>query len=254
MKWKVNFKRELSVAAALIGVAALIGFSEREQGRIVCRNVIVELNNDHENYFMDEAEVAKLVASVQPGMIGADMNSMNLKGIEKKLMADSHIGDAQLFSDLKGNVVIRVELRRPLARIVRSQGPDAYIAEDGTIMPTSDRYTSRVLLLTGSFCEKLVREGNILDLEQGPGLMDMIRFVYEDEFWRAQVSQLDMNSAGEVRIIPQVTGQIVEFGKTDQFETKFGKLMIFYKKILPQRGWTKYQRVNLEFEGQIIAE
>jgi cell division protein FtsQ len=254
MKWKLSFKRELRVAVALIGVAALIGFSEREQGRIVCRNVVVEVNNDHENYFMDEAEVGKLVATVQPGMIGADMNDLNLKDIEKKLMNDSHIGDAQLFSDLKGNIVVSVELRRPIARIVRSQGPDAYIAEDGTIMSTSDRYTSRVLLLTGGFCEKLVKGENILEVEQGSGLLEMIRYVYANEFWRAQVSQLDISSAGDVRIIPQVTGQIVEFGKTDQVETKFAKLMIFYKKILPQRGWTKYQRVNLEYEGQIIAE
>jgi len=258
MKWKLklnlDIKRELRVTAALIGVAALIGFSEREQARIVCRNVIVDVNNDHENYFMDEAEVGRLVASMQPGMIGADLNELNLKDIEKKLTTDSHIGDAQLFSDLKGNIVVSVELRRPIARVVRSQGPDAYIAEDGTIMSTSDRYTSRVVLLTGGFCEKLIRVENIQEVEQGAGLLDMIRFINEDEFWRAQVSQLDINSAGDVRIIPQVTRQIVEFGKTDQVETKFAKLMIFYKKILPQRGWTKYQRVNLEYEGQIIAE
>jgi cell division protein FtsQ len=30
--------------------------------------------------------------------------------------------------------------------------------------------------------------------------------------------------------------------------------MIFYKEILPQRGWTRYERVNLEYDGQIIAE
>lgn len=30
--------------------------------------------------------------------------------------------------------------------------------------------------------------------------------------------------------------------------------MIFYKEILPTRGWTRYERVSLEYEGQIIAE
>jgi len=51
-----------------------------------------------------------------------------------------------------------------------------------------------------------------------------------------------------------VTGQRVEFGKAENIEEKFKKLMIFYKEILPQRGWTKYERVNLEYEGQVIAE
>jgi cell division protein FtsQ len=46
----------------------------------------------------------------------------------------------------------------------------------------------------------------------------------------------------------------VQFGKPEDFESKFTKLMIFYKEILPQRGWTRYERVNLEYDGQIVAE
>jgi cell division protein FtsQ len=254
MKWKLNIPKEVRVAAALVGVGALIGFSEKEQARIVCHNVIVEMSNDHENYFMDEAEAMRLVAAMQPGMIGTDMADLNLKEIENKLMTDSHIDDAQLYSDLKGNIVVSVRLKRPIARLVRSQGPDAYIAEDGTIMSTSDKYTSRVLLVSGGLCEKLATQAYVQDVEQGANLLEMIRYIHDDEFWRAQVAQLDVNASGEVRLLPQVTGQIVEFGKAEQVESKFSKLMIFYKEILPQRGWTRYKRVNLEFEGQIIAE
>ena len=254
MNWKLNIRKEIRVGVALLAVCALIGFSEKEQGSIVCRNVFVEISNDHENYYMDEAEVLRLVTDMQPGMIGKNMNELILKDIEKKLKTDSHIDDAQLFADLKGNIVVSVELRRPIARIVRSQGPDAYIAEDGTIMSVSDKYTSRVLLLSGGLCEQLVRASNVIDLEQGAGLLEMIRYINEDDFWRAQIAQLDVNASGDVRMLPQVTGQVVEFGKTEQIEPKFSKLMIFYKQILPQRGWTRYKRVNLEYEGQIIAE
>lgn len=254
MNWKLNIKKEIHVVLALLAVGALIGFSEKEQGSIVCKNVFVEISNDHENYYMDEAEVLRLVSDMQPGMIGKDMNELILKDIEKKLRTDSHIDDAQLFADLKGNIVVSVELRRPIARIVRSQGPDAYIAEDGTIMSVSDKYTSRVLLLSGGLCEQLVRASNVIDVEQGAGLLEMIRYINEDDFWRAQIAQLDVNASGDVRMLPQVTGQVVEFGKTEQIEPKFSKLMIFYKQILPQRGWTRYKRVNLEYEGQIIAE
>ncbi|QLH34173.1 MAG: hypothetical protein HWD62_18835 [Cyclobacteriaceae bacterium] len=82
----------------------------------------------------------------------------------------------------------------------------------------------------------------------------MIAFIQHDKFWKAQVAQLDMNSRGEITILPQVTGQLVEFGSAVDFENKFRKLMIFYKEILPTRGWTRYKRINLEYDGQIIAE
>jgi cell division protein FtsQ len=65
---------------------------------------------------------------------------------------------------------------------------------------------------------------------------------------------LDIDRSGRIDIFPQVTGQRVEFGKPENIEMKFKKLMIFYKEILPARGWTRYERVNLEYEGQVIAE
>jgi cell division protein FtsQ len=68
------------------------------------------------------------------------------------------------------------------------------------------------------------------------------------------VAQLDINSQGDIILYPQVTGQLVEFGTSENFEEKFRKLMVFYKEILPQKGWTRYERVNLKYEGQVIAE
>jgi cell division protein FtsQ len=167
---------------------------------------------------------------------------------------DKHIQDAQLYGDLKGNLIVKVELRRPIARIVQSEAPDAYIAEDGVIMPVSEKYTSRVTLLSGGLMKKLIESQDLNATEDGKQILEMIRFVNEEKFWKAQVAQMDIGSDARITIYPQITGQKVEFGKAINIEDKFNKLMIFYKKVLPQRGWTRYERVNLEYEGQVIAE
>jgi cell division protein FtsQ len=158
------------------------------------------------------------------------------------------------FGDLKGNLIVNVELRRPIARIVQSDAPDAYIAEDGVIMPVSEKYSSRVILISGSFVKQLLESEDLTKSEEGLQLKEMIEFINEDDFWKAQIAQLDIASNGKITIYPQITAQRVEFGRAENFEAKFKKLMIFYKEILPQRGWTRYERVNLEYEGQIIAE
>ena len=62
-----------------------------------------------------------------------------------------------LYSDLKGNLVVSAELAQTIARIVRNDGPDGYIAEDGTIMPVSDKFTSRVVLISGSYVRQLLK-------------------------------------------------------------------------------------------------
>ena len=242
------------MAVALIGVSFLIAFSERKQGGAVCKDVVVELDNLHENHFMDEADVMKLVENSGQSIKGISISRINLKAIESKLKYDKHILDADLYGDLKGNLVVDVELRRPIARIVQSDAPDAYISEDGVIMPVSEKYTSRVMLISGAFVKGLLESGDLNKTEEGKQILEMIEFINDDRFWKAQVAQLDINSAGKISIYPQITGQRVEFGKPENIEVKFKKLMIFYKDILPQRGWTRYERVNLEYEGQVIAE
>ncbi|GHN01110.1 hypothetical protein WSM22_25990 [Cytophagales bacterium WSM2-2] len=254
MKWKLNIRNEVKVAVALVGISFLIAFGERKQGGSMCNDIIVELDNLQENHFMDEADVLKLVENSGQPVKGTGIDRINLKGIESKLKTDKHIKDAQLFGDLKGNLIVNVDLRRPIARIVQADAPDAYIAEDGVIMPVSEKYTSRVMLLSGAFMKELLKSEDLKKTEEGKQIMEMIEFISNDKFWKAQVAQMDVSSDGRITIYPQVTGQRVEFGKGADIENKFRKLMIFYKKVLPQRGWTRYERVNLEYEGQVIAE
>jgi len=254
MKWTLNIKKEIKVAFALMAVFSLIAFSERERGGTVCKEVIVELDNVNENHFLDEADVMKLVESGGKSIKGMTLERINLKEIEKRIKRDKHILDAELYGDLKGNLLVNVELRRPIARIVQEDAPDAYIAEDGVMMSVSEKYTSRVMLISGSFVKGLLESEDLNKTEEGKQLLAMIEFIRDSEFWKAQIAQLDIDAAGKITIYPQITGQRVEFGKPENIEAKFRKLMIFYKEILPQRGWTRYERVNLEYEGQVIAE
>lgn len=253
MKLKLNIRKEVQVSAAILGLSFLIAFSERKQGGSVCKNISVELDNLNENHFLDEADILQLVEGSGQPVKGIGIDRINLKDIEKKLKFDKHILNAELFGDLKGNLIVNVELRRPIARVVQNDAPDAYIAEDGVIMPVSEKYTSRVVLVSG-YVKGLLESQDLNKSEEGKQLLEMIEYINADKFWKAQVAQLDLDKAGKIIIFPQVTGQRVEFGKPENVEAKFKKLMVFYKEILPTRGWTRYERVNLEYEGQVVAE
>ncbi|MBL7845958.1 MAG: cell division protein FtsQ [Cyclobacteriaceae bacterium] len=253
MKVKFNIRTELKIIAGLGLVFFLIAFSERKQGGVLCTNIIVELENIQDNHFMDEADIARLVQNSTPELKGTAISRIDLRAIEQTLLLDRHIKDAELYGDLKGNLIVRVELRRPMARIVQDDAPDAYVAEDGVIMGISDKFSSRVMILSGAGMKKIVESGDLTKTEVGRQLKEMIEYILEDRFWTAQIAQMDLNTKGEITIYPQVTGQVVEFGTPEKYEDKLHKLMVFYKDILPQKGWTKYEKVNLNYEGQIIA-
>ena len=254
MKAKFNIKKEIRIAAALIGLSFLIAFSERKQAGVVCKDIVVELENINDNHFLDENDVLRLVENSGESIKGTGIGRIDLRTIEKKLKYDKHIKEAELYGDLKGNLMVMVEMRRPIARIVEEDGPDAYISEEGVVMGVSDKFSSRVMIVSGRFVKQLLEIGDLRKMEEGQRLLEMIHFINENKFWKAQVAQLDISSQGDITVYPQITGQLVEFGTSENFEEKFRKLMVFYKEILPEKGWTRYERVNLKYEGQVIAE
>lgn len=254
MKAKFNIKKEIRIAAALIGLSFLIAFSERKQAGVVCKDIVVELENINDNHFLDENDVLRLVENSGESIKGTGIGRIDLRTIEKKLKYDKHIKEAELYGDLKGNLMVMVEMRRPIARIVQEDGPDAYISEEGVVMGVSDKFSSRVMIVSGRFVKPLLELGDLRKMEEGQRLLGMIHFINENKFWKAQVAQLDISSQGDITVYPQITGQLVEFGTSENFEEKFRKLMVFYKEILPEKGWTRYERVNLKYEGQVIAE
>jgi len=254
MKFKFNIRRELKIVAVLVVLFGLIAFTERMKGDLAVSEIRISIENLHENHYLDEKDVYKLMRLDIDNLRGASLSQLNFREIEQRIRQNPYVADAELFSDLKGNLMVNVSLRRPVARIVQADGPDAYIAEDGTIMPVSDRFTSRVVLVSGDFMPKFLKLDNVREAEEGVLLMDMLETIHDDPFWSAQIAQIDINAKGRAVLYPQVGDETIEFGKPDDLERKFRKLKIFYKEILPRVGWNKYDRINVEYEGQVVAE
>ncbi|MEJ1238442.1 cell division protein FtsQ [Chryseolinea sp. T2] len=252
--FKFNLKREIRIVAALLVVIGIIAFTEGRQDELVVGDVRVRMDNVNGNHFLDEQDIVTLMDFDQVAMKGARFSEVNMREVERKIKRQPFIQDAQLYSDLKGNIIVRASLRRPVARIVRNDGPDGYIADDGTIMPVSEKFTSRVVLVSGSYVPAMLKQKNLSTTEEGRVLMHVIETIRDDEFWSAQIAQLNIDSKMNITMLPQVGNERIEFGKPERVEQKFNKLMIFYKEILPRMGWNKYSRVNLEYEDQIVAE
>jgi cell division protein FtsQ len=234
----------------MVAIFSLIAFESREYKDEICHDVIVKVNNQYDNYFIDEHDVLNMMTNDgQDVLIGKTFSAIALKTIESRIKNEAYIKKGDVFKDLKGNLMVNVNLRRPVARVVSEKGIDQYIAEDGVFLPISRKFTSRVVLVSGMNTED---HKSIIDLN--PDVFEMINFINEDSFWKAQIAQIDITKNGELILYPQVTKQYVEFGTVENMKTKFKRLKVFYKNILPQQGWNKYNRINLKYKDQIIAE
>ena len=249
-----RMKSILMIVIAFATGAGLIGFASSEHDGKHCNDVIVTIENKLNNHYIDELEVLQLINNNgATAVIGEPYASINIRAIEERVKSEPYIRDAQLFRDHSGNLIVNVVQRRPVARIIRPDGPDAYIADDGVLLPVSDKFSTRVVLVSGVGTKWLSERESIAEGD-GSDLFDLVQYINNDVFLKAQIAQIHFEHEDEIVLYPQMTKQNITFGGFEDMEIKFKKLMLFYKQILPRKGWNVYKKVNLKYKDQIICE
>ncbi len=81
---------------------------------------------------------------------------------------------------------------------------------------------------------------------------DLAVFIHSDDFWKAQVSQIDITPTG-FEMIPTVGDHIVALGKEGEWKKKFDRLFSFYKQVWTKVGFESYEKVDVQFNGQVVA-
>lgn len=234
-------------------ILILITFSGVKNNSRTVQEVDIAIEQEEGNFFTDEIEVLDLMTLDESDyLIGSELSDLSPKSLESRVEISPFVKDAQVYRDLKGNLRVRVTQSKPIARVLIEGKEDKYIDTEGNILPVNAKHTARVPLLEAEF--DFGWEKNLEETAYGSRVFKLIRHIESNEFWSAQIAQIVLTKNGEVELLPQVTKQKVEFGQPEDLERKFSKLMIFYKEILPKKGWNTYSRVNLKFENQIICE
>jgi cell division protein FtsQ len=238
----------------VLGLIFIIGFANMKQADRYVTSVSVKIDNQYQNYFINENDVFDLInESGETYLLNNEYGSLDLKSIENKIKIHRFVEDAEVYHDLHGNLSIDIKQNRPIARVLINGEGDKYISTTGLILPESSHFTARVLLITLDENMYLPEDNMTFEVESSR-LFELLKFVNEDEFWKAQIAGIHVNIDHELILQPQVTKQLIEFGKAEDIAEKFKKLKIFYKEILPYEGWNSYESVNLKYKNQIVCK
>ena len=254
---KLNKRKILKtgkISMLLLLIFGSIGFVEKRYSERICSAIEVKISNQYKNYFINESDVIDIITKRgEERIVGSSFDELNLKEIENELYDNKFIFNAEVHKDLKGTLWVNIDQSRPIARLMSKKMSDRYISENGEVLPLSRRYTARVVLIDGAFADNS-KLYDLKETELGNRLLELLSYIDSDEFWKAQVAQLTIDKKGIIKMYTQVSKQEVEFGKPVEIEEKFRNLKIFYKEILPSKGWNSYNRVSVRFKNQIVCE
>jgi len=85
MKFKFNIRRELRIVAVLLVLFGLIAFTERMKGEVTVSNIQISISNVHENHYLEEKDVMKLMRLNMENLKGTDVSQLNFSEIEQRI-------------------------------------------------------------------------------------------------------------------------------------------------------------------------
>lgn len=249
-------------SCTVIGIVVVLSFVEKSQENIVFNHNEVRINIDYEteNRFVDEEGVKAYVVNLKD-TTQKYLGDFDVLSIEQKINGNSAIKDAQVYKTIDGKLVVNVKQRRPIARIF-SRGESYYIDEYGSLMPLSNKYTSRVVVVSGILNEPFasrykINYNELPDSLASKTLLDdlfiLTNYIDKSSFWKAQIEQVYVNKDLDFELIPKVGNHKIVLGGVDNIDNKFSRLMVFYEKALPKTGWNEYSEINLKFKNQIVC-
>jgi len=256
-KRKIRLIIWMSIIIYLIITMFYVG---HKLGNATCKEIEVHVNDSTGHKFVQPIDVKNMLAKHQ--VIGKSLDSINIFKLETELKKNTAIKKVSIYKTLAGKLIVDLEQRNPILRIINTKGQNFYLDEDGILMAVHSGYAARVLVANGKIEASFVDGLNLLKYTDDVtsrkyflvrDLFYLTKYINSQAFWKCQIEQVFVNVDLEFELIPLVGEHTILFGRFEDFEWKFKKLEAFYKQGLKQKGWSMYKQINVKFSNQVVC-
>lgn len=245
------------------GIVLLFIFANKKQSQVVCPEFVIELN-DQGTPLISRFYIRSLITENGIKVKGQPLSAIDLEKIQHVIAASPFVKITNLTVDVNGKVKANVIQRRPIVRVIDFAGNQFYLDSEGKRVPISHEFTARVPIANGrikSFQSPATRPEEVSTEETYRLLPADLQNIFvvanqleRDEFSKALVEQVYLNSDGEIELIPKLGEETILLGDTTFLREKLEKLKIFYTQENRNEAWATYRFVNLKYRDQIICK
>lgn len=222
----------------ILGMTAFNGKPDKE----TCPGMTLSIKDTTNFGFVTYNQVKRILEDKDISPIGKRRENINVRKLEETLSRHPFISKAECYLTSGNFVSVNIYQRIPILHVLADNGDDYYLDHQGKAMNFHDRSVC-VAVATGAIDHQFAKTM----------LYPIARFLQTDRFWNSQIEQIYVTPKQELELVPRVGNQILFFGKADDYTEKFSKLRAFYSEALSKAGWSRYNRISVEFNNQIIC-
>lgn len=229
----------------LVYLAVALAYAHNEVSNEHYKALEINIARTESTGFVTAADIDVELGTLSGRIKKLAPDSINTLQIERKLLGMDNIETANCIVLNNGNIRVDVVPLVPLARVFDiTTGKNFYINKDGKRMRANSRYRVDVPVVTGRFSEKV---DPIITLP-------VLRHIAADSRLTPLTSALKVEKNGDIFLIPRVRGHVVNLGDTTDLADKTERLLTFYHKVLPVKGWEHYDTISVKWRGQVVAK
>jgi cell division protein FtsQ len=236
------------------GFIVLLVAAVNSRNHQVCMGYDIEIKSDASMpAFIDKKDIEKVLTANKTIVLkNKPVKAIDLGIVEARLKKEPWVKDAEIFFDNNEMLKVKIEQRQPIARIFSSSGGSFYIDSTGQRLPLSEKISARLPVFTAYPLESK-KNRTPAERKLVQDVKDLSLYLLSNQFWMAQIAQIDITPAKEFEMIPTVGNHVIEFGDGTDHQEKFNKLLMFYKEVLAKTGMNKYERLKVQYENEVVG-
>ena len=233
-----------NIILVVMAVALTLGilWARYKSGGEVCTSVEVEVINADSTSFVTPQGVLSDLKHQGLDFKGKPMADINASDVEKALGESPYLEFADIVKCQKGKLLIRVSQLLPVLRVFDGDN-SYYVNRVGKRMDASLYYHTDVPVVQGHFTRQY----------PATRLLPLIDYVESDSLLSSLVTMYCMRDTNNIILVPQISGHVINIGEASGFENKFAKLKLFYREVMPKRGWNAFDTISVKWDHQIVA-
>lgn len=229
---------------AVLAIALVIGIlwaRNKSRGEL-CTGIEVQVVNGDSTSFVTPEGVLNDLKGQGIKVVGKHMGDIDASDIEEALRLSPYLESADIVKCQGGKLLIRVSQLAPVFRVFDGE-QSYYVNRAGKRMLASMYYHSDVPVVQGHFTRKY----------PPTRLLPLIDYVEGDTLLRSLVTMYTVRDTNNIILVPAISGHVINVGNVSGLENKFAKLKLFYREVLPKKGWNTYDTISVKWNHQIVA-
>lgn len=213
-----------------------------EANRHVIEGIDIEVKGNHAMDSVVKKGIAAELHHYPKQIVGTRIGELNTAAIEKYLASLNSFESVKCMVSSGGRLRIEIVPLVPVMRVFFGDN-SYYINKNGQHIESKAEFYTHAPVVTGNFNSEFPPKS----------VLPLVNYIESDKTLREMVNMIEARDPNNLIMVPRILGHVVNFGDTTRLEEKAKALKLFYRKVMPYKGWEEYDTISLKFQGQIVA-